>query len=167
VCVCNKVLLKYKGHRESFWHRHQKGAERVPQLFISLLLPQSRVACIVEKVMLWRSYTWPIICYLVVDQRGCICLERNSFSNFYERTRWARCLCLKGYALVLLVWVLRVITDVSVILMLIFIFCRFSYRDWKNQSKYYFFYRNWICLPSYSDQNYGNSSAAFFQKCYY
>ena len=30
VCVCNKVLLKYKGDRESFWHRHQKGAERVP-----------------------------------------------------------------------------------------------------------------------------------------
>ena len=25
----NKVL-KYKGDRESFWHRHQKGAERVP-----------------------------------------------------------------------------------------------------------------------------------------
>ena len=30
VCVCDKVLLKYKGDRESFWHRHQKGAERVP-----------------------------------------------------------------------------------------------------------------------------------------
>ena len=28
--LCNKVLLKYKGNRESFWHRHQKGAERVP-----------------------------------------------------------------------------------------------------------------------------------------
>ena len=28
--LCNKVLLKYKGHRESFWHRHQKEAERVP-----------------------------------------------------------------------------------------------------------------------------------------
>ena len=26
----NKVLLKYKGDRESFWHRHQKRAERVP-----------------------------------------------------------------------------------------------------------------------------------------
>ena len=24
---CNKVLLKYKGDRESFGHRHQKGAE--------------------------------------------------------------------------------------------------------------------------------------------
>ena len=23
VCVCNKVLLKYKGDRESFWHKHQ------------------------------------------------------------------------------------------------------------------------------------------------
>ena len=30
VCVCNKVLLKYKRDRESFWHRYQKGAERVP-----------------------------------------------------------------------------------------------------------------------------------------
>ena len=28
--LCNKVLLKYKGDRESFWHRRQKGAERVP-----------------------------------------------------------------------------------------------------------------------------------------
>ena len=27
--LCNKILLKYKGGRESFWHRHQKGAERV------------------------------------------------------------------------------------------------------------------------------------------
>ena len=28
--LCNKVLLKYKRDRESFWHTHQKGAERVP-----------------------------------------------------------------------------------------------------------------------------------------
>ena len=28
--LCNNVLLKHKGDRESFWHRHQKGAERVP-----------------------------------------------------------------------------------------------------------------------------------------
>ena len=28
--LCNKVLLKYKTDRESFWHRHQKGAERYP-----------------------------------------------------------------------------------------------------------------------------------------
>ena len=26
----NRVLLKYKRDRESFWYRHQKGAERVP-----------------------------------------------------------------------------------------------------------------------------------------
>ena len=26
----NKILLKYKRDRESFWHRHQKGTERVP-----------------------------------------------------------------------------------------------------------------------------------------
>ena len=32
--LCNKVLLKYKGDRESFWHRHQKGAERVPPLLV-------------------------------------------------------------------------------------------------------------------------------------
>ena len=25
--LCNKVLLKYKKDKESFWHRHQKGAE--------------------------------------------------------------------------------------------------------------------------------------------
>ena len=28
--LCNKVLLKYKGDRESFWHRHKKRVERVP-----------------------------------------------------------------------------------------------------------------------------------------
>ena len=28
--LCNKVLLKCKRGRESFWHTHQKGAERVP-----------------------------------------------------------------------------------------------------------------------------------------
>ena len=28
--LCSKVLLKCKRDRESFWHRHQKGAERVP-----------------------------------------------------------------------------------------------------------------------------------------
>ena len=28
--LCNKVLLKYKRDRASFWHRHQKGAERGP-----------------------------------------------------------------------------------------------------------------------------------------
>ena len=27
--LCNKVLLKYKGDWKCFWHRHQKGAERV------------------------------------------------------------------------------------------------------------------------------------------
>ena len=34
--LCNKVLLKYKGDRESFWHRHQKGAERVPPASLQL-----------------------------------------------------------------------------------------------------------------------------------
>ena len=28
--LCNKVLLKCKGDRESYWHRHQKWVERVP-----------------------------------------------------------------------------------------------------------------------------------------
>ena len=28
--LCNNVLLKYKRDRESFWHGHQKAAERVP-----------------------------------------------------------------------------------------------------------------------------------------
>ena len=28
--VCSKVLLKYKRDGESFWHRYQKGTERVP-----------------------------------------------------------------------------------------------------------------------------------------
>ena len=25
--LCNKVLLKYKRDRDSFWHRHQKGTD--------------------------------------------------------------------------------------------------------------------------------------------
>ena len=28
--LCKKVLLEYKRDRESFWHIHQKGAERLP-----------------------------------------------------------------------------------------------------------------------------------------
>ena len=28
----NRVFLKYKRDRESFWYRHQQGAERVPPL---------------------------------------------------------------------------------------------------------------------------------------
>ena len=35
VCVCNKVLLKYKGDRESFWYRHQKGAKEYPFASVS------------------------------------------------------------------------------------------------------------------------------------
>ena len=36
--LCSKVLLRYKRDRESFWHRHQKGTERVPpcELFSSV-----------------------------------------------------------------------------------------------------------------------------------
>ena len=38
--LCNKNLLKYKGDRGSFPHRHQKGAERMPTPLIvfSLML---------------------------------------------------------------------------------------------------------------------------------
>ena len=32
--LCNRVLLKYKRDRESFWHRHQKGTETVPPLLV-------------------------------------------------------------------------------------------------------------------------------------
>ena len=34
LCVCNKLLLKYKGDRESFWHGHQKGVEIVPPILV-------------------------------------------------------------------------------------------------------------------------------------
>ena len=33
--LCNKVLLKYKGNRESFWHRHQKGEKEYPLASVS------------------------------------------------------------------------------------------------------------------------------------
>ena len=32
--LCNRVLFKYKRDRESFWHRHQKGAEGIPPLLV-------------------------------------------------------------------------------------------------------------------------------------
>ena len=32
--LCNKVLLKYKGDRESFRHRHQKGVEKSTHLLV-------------------------------------------------------------------------------------------------------------------------------------
>ena len=34
--LCSKVLLKYKGDRENFWHRHQKGAEEYPPASLQL-----------------------------------------------------------------------------------------------------------------------------------
>ena len=33
--LCNKVLLKYKGDRERFWHRHQKGQKEYPLASVS------------------------------------------------------------------------------------------------------------------------------------
>ena len=33
--LCNKVLLKYKGDRESFWHRYQKGQKEYPFASVS------------------------------------------------------------------------------------------------------------------------------------
>ena len=30
--LCNKVLLKYKGDREGFWHRQQKRVEKVLEM---------------------------------------------------------------------------------------------------------------------------------------
>ena len=36
--LCNKVLLKYKEDRESFWHLHQKGAESTALLVFSWML---------------------------------------------------------------------------------------------------------------------------------
>ena len=45
LCVCNKVLLNYKGDRESFWHRHQKGAERVPPWLVFSWMLYSHCCC--------------------------------------------------------------------------------------------------------------------------
>ena len=36
--LCNKVLLKYKGDRESFWHKHWKGQKEYPLLVFSWML---------------------------------------------------------------------------------------------------------------------------------
>ena len=49
--LCNKVLLKCKGNRESFWHRHQKGAERVPPASLQLDVIQSLAVCKWKKGM--------------------------------------------------------------------------------------------------------------------
>ena len=35
--LCDKVLVKYKRDRESFWHRNQKGTETVSPLLVYLL----------------------------------------------------------------------------------------------------------------------------------
>ena len=49
--LCNKVLLKYKGDREGFLHRHQKGAEEYPWvLYSSGLLCVSSHYMILPKV---------------------------------------------------------------------------------------------------------------------
>ena len=42
--LCNKVLLKYKGDRESFWHRHQKGVKRVPLASFSTGIIYSQIS---------------------------------------------------------------------------------------------------------------------------
>ena len=34
IFLCSKVLLKYNRDRESFWHRHQKGTERLPPCWL-------------------------------------------------------------------------------------------------------------------------------------
>ena len=49
--LCNKVLLKYKGDKESFWHRHQKWAERVPPASLQLDVIQSLAVCKWKKGM--------------------------------------------------------------------------------------------------------------------
>ena len=48
--LCNKVLLKYKRDRESFWLRHQKGAERLPPC-------QSLARCYIP-IFSWMLYTY-------------------------------------------------------------------------------------------------------------
>ena len=55
--LCNKVLLKYKRDRESLWHRHQKGTDRVPSCYI-----------------LVRSYI--PISKLLIRERKCLKTER-------------------------------------------------------------------------------------------
>ena len=42
--LCNKVLLKYKGDRESFWHRHQKGVEEYPLASLSTGIIYSQIS---------------------------------------------------------------------------------------------------------------------------
>ena len=61
--LCNKVLLKHKGDRESFWHRHQKGAERVPQNWCFWIMvlektPESPLDCKQIKLVIPRDQPW-------------------------------------------------------------------------------------------------------------
>ena len=53
--LCNKVLLKYKGDRESFWHRHQKGGRKsTPLLVLALELYTVKLVITVNQKSVWR-----------------------------------------------------------------------------------------------------------------
>ena len=66
--LCNKVLLKCKGNRESFWHRHQKGVERVPPLHCFLL-------CIVFNLETWSCL--PLRLGFQASARVVVCFRKS------------------------------------------------------------------------------------------
>ena len=43
--LCDKVLVKYKRDRESFWHRNQKGTETVSLLLVYSQMLYSYCCC--------------------------------------------------------------------------------------------------------------------------
>ena len=51
--LCNKGLLKHKGHKESFWHRHQKGQKEYPLASVSNGIIYSLVITVNQKNV-WR-----------------------------------------------------------------------------------------------------------------
>ena len=51
--LCNKVSLKYKGDRESFCHRHQKGQKEYPLASVSNGIIYSLVITVNQKNV-WR-----------------------------------------------------------------------------------------------------------------
>ena len=77
--LCSKVLLQFNRDRESFWHRHQKGTERVPPcLFLARhFMSVSKLLIRWETPQGWGSFhqaSLPQYVFLRLDGMKCVLL---------------------------------------------------------------------------------------------
>ena len=84
--LCNRVLLEYKRDRESFWHRHQKGAERGPLCSPSAVcyIPMSKLLVTERKCLKPQSGTRP----LPRNTHSGITLTQSESSQAIKRMMW-------------------------------------------------------------------------------